>query len=242
VSRGAGPLAWEPAVEEDEPRPPGLPPFAVRSKNENGLLRELPVLVGAAVVVAFLLRTFLFQAFYIPSPSMGCEGCPVDTLAINDKILVSKLSYRLHDPRRGDIVVFECPQAPGVSCNNRPPSSNPVSGAIRWFGERIGLVPPSTEDYIKRVIALPGETVEIEHGFVLVDGQPLDEPYLPESVTTEAPSSFPQPYVVPPESVLVFGDNRGNSSDGRRFLAIPNDTIVGRAVVTFWPAGRVGFL
>ena len=238
----AGPLAWEPAVDEDEPRPPGLPPFAVAPRSEGGLLRELPVLVVAAVVVAFLLRTFLFQAFYIPSPSMGCEGCPVHTLEVNDKILVSKLSYRLHEPRRGDVVVFECPDAPGVTCNNRQPAANPVSGAFRWFGERIGVIPPSTEDYIKRVVALEGETVEIQHGIVFVNGQPLDEPYLPDGLVTDAPSTFPQPYIVPADSVLVFGDNRANSADGRRFLAIPNDTIVGRAVVRFWPADRVGFL
>jgi signal peptidase I len=205
-------------------------------------VRELPVLVLAAVVVAFLLRTFLFQAFYIPSPSMGCADCPVHTLEINDKILVSKLSYRLHEPRRGDVVVFECPEAAGVACHNRPPASNPIAGAVRWFGERIGLIPPSTEDYIKRVVALPGESVEIQGGLVYIDGQPLAEPYLPAGMTTDAPSSFPQPYIVPAESVLVLGDNRANSSDGRRFLAIPQDTIVGRAILRFWPIGRLGFL
>jgi signal peptidase I len=237
----AGPLSWEPAIEDDEPRPAGLPPFATGTRRNGGFLREAPVLVAAAVVVAFLLRTFLFQAFYIPSPSMGCDGCPVNTLEINDKILVSKLSYRLHDPRRGDIVVFECPESPVVTCNNREPSSNPVSGGIRWFGERIGLVPPSTEDYIKRVVALPGEVVEVDGGIVYVNGRPLDEPYLPQGMRTEA-LSLPQPYVVPPDSLLVFGDNRPNSSDGRRFLAIPKDSVVGRAIFTFWPLNRVGFL
>lgn len=237
----AGPLQWEPTVEEDQARPEGLPPFATGTRRHGGFLREVPLLVGAAVLVAFLLRTFLFQAFYIPSPSMGCEGCPVDTLAINDKILVSKLSYRLHGPRRGDIVVFECPTSPVVTCNNREPASNPVSGAVRWFGERIGIVPPSTEDYIKRVVALEGEVVEIDGGIVWVNGRPLDEPYLPDGMRTEA-LSLPQPYVVPPDSVLVFGDNRPNSSDGRRFQAIPTDTIVGRAIMTFWPLDRLGFL
>ena len=202
----------------------------------------MPLLLGAAVVVAFLLRTFVFQAFYIPSPSMGCADCPVHTLEINDKILVSKLSYRLHEPRRGDIVVFECPDAPGVTCNNREPASNPLAGGLRWFGERVGLVPPSTEDYIKRVVALEGEVVEFDHGAVYVNGRPIDEPYLPDEVATTASPSFPQPYVVPPDSLLVLGDNRANSSDGRKFLAIPADTVVGRAVVRFWPPGRVGFL
>ena len=235
-----GPLAWEPALPDDEPRPAGLPPVGAVRK-PGGLLREMPLLIAAAVVVAFLLRTFLFQAFYIPSPSMGCAGCDVHTLEINDKILVSKLSYRLHEPRRGDIVVFECPDSPVVTCNNREPASNPVSGAVRWFGERVGVIPPSTEDYIKRVVALPGETVEIENGIVFVDGRPLDEPYLPDNMRTE-PLSLPRPYVVPPDSLLVFGDNRPNSSDGRRFQAIPRDSVVGRATVRFWPLNRLGFL
>jgi signal peptidase I len=239
----AGPLTWEPDLAEDQPRPPGLGSDRPGTRPPGGFLREVPALVGAAVVVAFLLRTFLFQAFYIPSPSMGCRECPVHTLEINDKILVSKLSYRLHDPRRGDIVVFDCPDAPGVvQCNNRKPSNNPVVGAFRWLGERIGVVPPSTEDYIKRVIGLPGDSIEIEGGAVFVNGEPLDEPYLPDGLRTDADSRFPHPYVVPADSLLVLGDNRPNSSDGRRFLAIPRKTVIGRAVVRFWPAGRVGFL
>ncbi|HEX4978528.1 MAG TPA: signal peptidase I [Acidimicrobiales bacterium] len=237
----SGPLGWEPSLPADEPRPAGLPPFATRAPSRGGILREIPVLVAAAVVVAFVLRTFLFQAFYIPSPSMGCEGCPVETLVLDDKILVSKLAYRLHGPRRGDIVVFECPVSPVVSCNNREPSTNGVGEALRWVGERVGLVPPSTEDYVKRVVALEGEVVEIDGGIVWINGRPLEEPYLPRGLRTE-PLSLPQPYVVPPDSVLVLGDNRPNSSDGRRFQAIPTDTIVGRAVLRFSPLDRIGFL
>jgi signal peptidase I len=244
------PLSWLPDVDESDPAPPGLPPFAVTSSRSSSsplssgnaaMLREIPILAVAAVLVAFLLRTFVFQAFFIPSPSMGCAQCEVHTLEIDDKILVSKLSYRLHPPHRGDIVVFECPAT--AVCNNRPSSTNPVARGVRWFGEHIGVVPPSTEDYIKRVIGLPGETVEVKDGYVLINGEPLIEPYLPPEIVTVASSyAHEQPYVVPAGHLWVMGDNRSNSSDSRVFQAIPVDTVVGRAIVRFWPPRRMGFL
>lgn len=235
-----GPLSWEAPIEEDEPQEAGLPAFATGTRPDGGFFREMPVLVGSALVVVFLLRMLVFQTFYIPSPSMGCDGCPVHTLEIDDKIVVSKLSYRLHEPRRGDIVVFDCP--PAAQCHDVPESGNVMRRAFSWFGQRIGLVPPSTEDYIKRVIALPGETVELENGVVFIDGRPLDEPYLPADMRTDAPSSFPQPFVVPEGQLIVFGDNRPNSSDSRRFQAIEKDSVIGRAVVRLWPLDRFGFL
>lgn len=245
------PLGWTPDAPDPGDEPGGLPPFAVNQQASSSsawpaqvsaLARELPLLAAAAVLVAFLLRTFVFQAFFIPSPSMGCELCEVHTLEVDDKILVSKLAYRIHQPRRGDIVVFDCPTT--ASCNNRPSSSNPVANGIRWFGEHIGVVPPSTEDYIKRVIGLPGETVEIKDNYVLINGQPLVEPYLPPTIKTVASGgvAVDQPYVVPAGHLWVMGDNRHNSADSRVFQAIPVDSVVGRAMVRFWPLERVGFL
>ena len=234
-------MHWEPvlAPSEGEEQPTGLPPFAEpRRAGAAGFARELPVLLVVAMVAAFLVRTFVFQAFFIPSPSMGCAGpaCPVHTLEVDDKIVVSKLSYRLHDPRRGDVVVFECP--PTATCANRPKSSNPVARAIRFVGERIGLVPPSTEDYIKRVIALEGETVEARGGHVYVDGRLLSEPYLTDAVVT---SDF-GPVIVPPSQLWVMGDNRQNSGDSRVFGPITEDSIVGRTVLRLLPIRRTAFL
>jgi signal peptidase I len=239
-------LHWDPvlAPDEGEPVPPGLPPFAERPHDATAtaagsagtFAKELPVLLVVGMIAAFLVRTFVFQAFFIPSPSMGCADCPVHTLEIDDKVVVSKLSYRLHDPRRGDVVVFECP--PTANCVKAPRSSNVVGKAIRFVGERIGVVPPSTEDYIKRVIALPGETVEGRNGDVYVDGRILVEPYLNDDVVT---SDF-GPVVVPNDALWVMGDNRQNSGDSRVFGAIKQDSVVGRTVLRLLPPRRTAFL
>jgi signal peptidase I len=243
----SGPLAWTPEFDEDDaPRPGGLPRSPASSSSPRatstvgGWLREFPILVIATVLVAFLFRTFVFQAFFIPSPSMGCASCPVHTLEIDDKVLVSKVSYLLHEPRRGDIVVFDCPAA--QVCNNRTRAGSGVGRAVSWFGEHVGVVPPSTEDYIKRVIALPGETVEIRDGFVLIDGRPLIEPYLSRTMVTTAGAQVNLPYLVPEGHLWVMGDNRGDSSDSRVFESIPKDSVVGRAIARFWPMRRWGFL
>jgi signal peptidase I len=165
---------------------------------------EWLLLIGGALALALLIKMFLFQAFYIPSESM------VPTLQKNDRVLVNKLSYKLHDVHRGDIVVFEAPE-----------------------GEASEI-----KDLVKRVIGLPGETLEARDGVVYVDGEPIDESYLPEGTRTE---DLP-PTTVPPETVFVMGDNRGASKDSRYFGVIPEDDIVGRVFVRMWPLSRLDFM
>ncbi|HET7488981.1 MAG TPA: signal peptidase I [Acidimicrobiales bacterium] len=193
--------------------------------------RELPLLVACAALLAFLLKSFVAQAFYIPSGSM------LPQLHINDRVVVSKLAYRLHAPRRGDIVVFDCPK---VSCPSGPPKDDGggLRKAARKVAEGVGVVQPSTEEFIKRVIGLPGETVEGRNGSVYVDGRRLKEPYLPKGTVT---TDF-APITVPAGHLWVMGDNRGNSSDSRVFGPIPRSTVVGRTVVKLWPAGDASFL
>ncbi len=231
-------IDWEPplAPAEGEVVPEGLPPFEPRRSGAASAAREFPLLLVVAMLAAFLVRSFVFQAFYIPSASMGCAECPVHTLEINDKIVVSKISYRLHDPRRGDVVVFECP--PAATCTERPRASNAVVGAIRFVGERVGVLPPSTDDYVKRVIGLPGETVEGRGGDVYVDGRLLVEPYLPAAVAT---SDF-GPVIVPAGQLWMMGDNRQNSQDSRVFGPIDERSIVGRTILRILPLRRTGFL
>jgi len=224
-------ISWEPVARGVAPET-GLPPFATElpAQPATRLLRELPMLVGVAALIAFLLKTLVAQAFYIPSPSM------VPQLEVNDRVVVSKLAYRTHDPRRGDIVVFDCP--PRASCAEAEPSSNPVVRVARVVGEGVGLVQPSTEEWIKRVVALPGETVEGRDGAVWINGRRLIEPYLRDDVTI---SSFP-PQVVPADHLWIMGDNRTNSTDSRVVGPIAMSSVVGRAVLTVWPPGRAAFL
>jgi len=194
------------------------------------LAKEIPLLVGLAILIAFLVKTFVAQAFYIPSGSM------IPQLDIGDRVVVSKVSYDLHDPNRGDIIVFDAPPgAPGVAQKAKDTGPGRV---IRNIFESIGVLQPSTEEYIKRVIGLPGETVQGKDGHVFINGQELVEPYLPPGVTT---SDF-GPIVVPKGGLWMMGDNRNNSSDSRVFGPIRRDTVVGRAILRVWPPGRAAFL
>ena len=190
------------------------------------VVREMAVLVVTALVIAVAVKSFVAQAFYIPSGSMEPQ------LQINDRIVVSKVAYRLHEPRRGDIVVFD---APGDDSDD---DSALPERVVRSIIQSIGLAPPSTDEYIKRVVALPGERVEGLGGKVLVDGRELIEPYLPAASTT---SDFPA-VIVPPDTLFGMGDNRSNSADSRIFGPIPQSTVVGRAFARVWPLSSASFL
>jgi signal peptidase I len=155
-------------------------------------------------------------------------------LQIHDRVVVSKLAYHLHDPRRGDIVVFN---APPQDQQPHPTSRNPVIRLFRDFGKAVGVLQDQTE-FIKRVIALPGETVEGRAGHVYINGRLLQEPYLPPQTLT---SDF-APVQVPRGSVWVMGDNRPNSNDSRYFGTIARSQIVGRTIWRVWPLGHVSFL
>jgi signal peptidase I len=208
----------------------GGEPEADASDRERSTLldvvRELAVLVVTALVIAVVVKTFVAQAFYIPSGSM------LPQLQIDDRVVVSKVAYRLHDPRRGDIVVFDAP-------GEQPAESSPlVERVVRGLVQSIGLAAPSTDEYIKRVVALPDERVEGHDGKVFVDGRELVEPYLQASVVT---SDFAA-VVVPPGTVWVMGDNRTNSADSRVFGPVPRSTIVGRAFARVWPLNHTSFL
>ena len=213
---------------------------------------ELPVLVVVALVLAVLVKTFLVQAFFIPSGSMektlhGCPGCR------GDRVLVNKVLYKVRDIRRGEIVVFN-----GVDSFDsevpEPPPANGVQRAVRSFTRLIGLGAPGEKDYIKRVIGLPGDRVACcNDGHVTVQPKgsstaiELREPYLYEddhqvfcAAGTDAQCPPGAPGVLVPEGRLwVMGDHRGASSDSRANGTIPIDRVIGRAFVVVWPLPRV---
>jgi signal peptidase I len=193
VDRGR--TAGDEELEDDVEQPPNR----ARSLIEWGLV------IAGALLVALIIKTFLFQAFYIPSASME------PTLNIGDRVLVNKLSYRLHDVNRGDLVVFERPENEQAS---------------------------NIKDLIKRVVATEGETIEARDGDVLIDGKPLEEPYLADGITTDNLER----QTVPEDHVFVMGDNRVDSRDSRVFGPIDEDLIVGRAFIRVWPPSDIGFL
>src|SRR5918911_2326052 len=175
-------------------------------QKKGSLLRELPVLLLVAFVLALVVKTFFVQAFFIPSGSMeqtlhGCPGCT------GDRVLVNKVPYWFGEPEPGDVVVFKGPDTwtPEVTVTE---PSNWVTGALLWLGRTVGVAPPSEDDFVKRVIATAGQTVACcdDQGRVLVDGKPLDEPYIYENNPIEQ-RAFPK-VTVPKGRLWVMGDHR----------------------------------
>ncbi|MEQ1788247.1 MAG: signal peptidase I [Acidimicrobiales bacterium] len=186
---------------------------------------ELVLLVVAALCLTLVVKANVAQAFSIPSSSMEPQ------LLVGDRVVVSRLSYRLHDVNRGDIVVFPSPDAV-------PDDDGLVEGVVGDLLETIGVREPGDDVLIKRVVGLPGETISAVDGRVVVDGHILMEPYLPDGLRTEAFG----PVEIPAGEVFMMGDNRGNSADSRVIGTVDVDTIVGRAIARVWPPRRAAFL
>lgn len=196
--------------------------------------KELPLLIGIALLLALLIKTFLVQAFSIPSDSMQ------DTLQRGDRVLVDKLTpWFGSEPERGEVVVFHDP-ASWLS-GEPTPEPNFAQKALSW----IGLMPSAEEkDLIKRTIAIGGDTVECKKGGpVVVNGKELDEPYIFPGNTPCDDMPF-GPITVPQGKIWVMGDHRQNSQDSRYHMQdstkgfVPVDEVVGRAVVVAWPITR----
>lgn len=186
---------------------------------ERQLVRSVAEWVGViacGVVIALVAQAFLVQAFWIPSASM------VPTLNEGDRVLVNKLSYEAHDVHRGDVIVFDRPEEAANGDDD-------------------------IKDLIKRVVAVGGDTLELHEGDVYVNGERVEEPYVNGGAATTpdtggCSNSGESRWELPDDAVFVMGDNRANSSDSRCFGPIPDDTIVGRAVVKLLPLRDIGWL
>lgn len=207
-------------MSQDNDLEPAASVIAPEEEKSEALtfLKELPFLIVGALIVAVLVKSFLIQVFWIPSGSME------ETLQIGDRVIVNKVAYRIGDPSRGDVVVFE----PETFHEESIPTK-----ISRNLLESVGLRTPES-DLIKRVIGLPGETIEIHDNAVFVDGNQLVEPYLPDGLVMRDQG----PWEVPEDHYFVMGDNRNSSNDSRVFGAIERGRIVGRAFSVVWPPSR----
>jgi signal peptidase I len=213
---------------------------------QGSLLRELPVLLLVAFVLALVVKTFFVQAFFIPSGSMeqtlhGCTGCT------GDRVLVNKIPYWFGEPEPGDIVVFKGPDTwtPEVTVTE---PGNWFSGALLWLGRTVGVAPPSEDDFVKRVIAVGGQTVQCcdAEGRVMVDDQPLEEPYIFEDTPIDQRAFGP--VTVEEGRLWVMGDHRSASADSKVHMGdrysgtIGVDDVIGKAAMIVWPVSRFGML
>ncbi|AMM19387.1 S26 family signal peptidase [Frondihabitans sp. PAMC 28766] len=211
-------------------------------------VRDILIILLGAILISFLIKTFLFRSFYIPSPSM------TNTLEINDRIIVDELVPKVTPLQRGDVIVFTDPggwlgaddtmQATG--------STNPVVGAIRNGLTAIGLGTEDSDNHlVKRVIGLPGDKVTCcnSAGRLEVNGVPIKEPYI--NVTPGEPADrYTYSVTVPKGDLWVLGDNRFNSDDSAAHYIekdvpqpfVPISDVVGRAIVITWPASHWGTL
>lgn len=207
--------------------------------DERGTFLEVIVTIGAALLLAFLVQQFLVKPFKIPSGSME------NTLHCGDRVLVDRVSYRLSDPERGDIVVFNPPAGLGEGGRPDPAIVATESDARRHNRDNTKTAVRADTNYIKRIVGLPGEKVEVRGHHAIVDGKQLDEPYLRpieeiDSIPGENADWGPQE--VPKGTYLMLGDHRDNSADGRVFGYVPDDFIVGKAFMVYWPPKRFGGL
>jgi signal peptidase I len=186
------------------------------SKSGMDAVREWITVIGVALLIAFIVRGFVLQQFYISGPSME------STMFQNNRVLVNKLSYRLHDIHRGDVVVFDRVTTDGVEVQH--------------------------DDLIKRVIGVAGDTVSISDCVVSVNGSEIDEPYLNDydlaqsSLDDRCRVPEMASTIVKPGHLFVMGDNRPQSFDSRMFGTIEEDLVVGRAFVIIWPLGSFHWL
>lgn len=255
----AAPVAENPAEDPAADAPTGSEPTSAsptpadvpttrETKKRSFLSKvsELPLLLLLAFVIAVLIKTFLVQAFFIPSGSM------LPTLQVGDRVLVEKVGYRWGSPSRGDIVVFE----KDVFSGEEAPDYAWYDQARIFFRELIGLPTSDEEDYIKRIVAVGGDSVRYAGSprALIVNGNEVDQPYIQDGRDNGSPSLTASDCErldmekagrgcrVPAGYVFVMGDNRGNSEDSRILGPVEEEKIVGRAFLILWPVGDFGTL
>ncbi len=202
------------------------------------LWQELPLLVIIAFSLALVIKTFLLQAFFIPSGSME------NTLKVDDRVLVNKVVYEFRDPQRGEVIVFRGTDSWAPETEIQAPQGF-LANTGQTLGSLVGLGQPGEKDFIKRVIGVPGDVVQCcdPQGRVLVNGRAMDEDGYVFDNNPIDQRAF-GPITVPQGRLFMMGDHRGNSQDSRAYIGdefkgtVPIDEVIGRAFVTVWPVPR----
>jgi signal peptidase I len=251
-----------------EPPPPADSPAEPRvdtAPKKHSALREGVTLVGIAILLYYVMLTFVARPYLIPSESMeptlhGCKGC------VGDRIMVDKLTYRFGSPEPGDVIVFKGPPNWNVGYKSIRSQNTPV----RWVQNAlsfVGFVPPDENDLVKRIIAVGGQTVQCRAATgITVDGKRLTEPYLDPVTMVADPAVYPclgnefGPVTVPDGRLWVMGDNRTHSADSRAHCTstpadaqkgilctgdpstgtVPVSNVIGKARFIAWPPSRWG--
>ena len=193
------------------------------------------------IIVAFVLA--LLITYFVGTPTIVKQPSMMDTLQPNQRLILNRISRTINEmPERGDIITFE---SPDINPENYDPNNVVAQYSYspsNWFGDFVYyFLEINKESYIKRVIALPGEHLEIKDEKVYINGEELNEPYLKEGVTTKINDKNPYCNLIVPENcVFVMGDNRDHSTDSRAFGCIPLEKIEGKVWIRFWPLNLFG--
>jgi len=200
-----------------------------KTSSASGSLLELVLIVAVALGLALGIQAFLVKPYRIPSESM------VPTLEIGQRVLVNRIGARFGHPQVGDVVVFHPPTGAeqGNECGGGPPPQGQV--CIRPTSEKADV------NFIKRVVAGPGDKIKISEGHVILNGKTQSEPFARPCERDDG-CDFPQEVTVPAGHYFMMGDNRGSSDDSRFWGPVPEKWIIGEAFATYWPPKRIGLL
>jgi signal peptidase I len=189
----------------------------------------LVVIVALALGLALAIQAWIIKPYQIPSESME------PTLDVGQRVLVNRFIYHLNDPKPGDIVVFHPPAGAdnGTECGIQPKSGEPCPKPT---------TAESSQNFIKRIVAGPGDTLSVRNGHPVVNGtEKTDESYIVPCGSAAA-CNMPRTITIPPDMYFMMGDNRGASDDSRFWGPVPRDWIIGEAFATYWPPDRIGTL
>lgn len=199
-----------------------------RPKSTLGAIVELIVIVAFAIGLALLIQAFVVKPYQIPTGSM------IPTLEVGQRVLVQRVSYHFSDPEIGDIVVFHPPKGADTTeeCGVPKPETEACPEPVDE---------PADTNFIKRVVATPGDTLKIIDGHAIVNGERIEDDFIRPCGNARG-CNLPKEITIPPDHYFMMGDNRGASDDSRFWGPVPKDWIIGKAFATYWPLDRIGLL